>query len=128
MARERTAIAWVENVGGEVAYLHSSAKSWWKESTDKWFGERVYGVYFSRTEVNDLSPLTELTHLKDLELDYTEVNDLSPLAELTHLEGLCLSDTRVSPAKFTGARTHTSNKPLPSSSRSKKTPLARQDL
>ena len=97
--RERATITWVEEMGGGV-YFHSSLEtdeqSWWEESTDRWFGERVRFVSLQEMQVSDLSPLAELKSLRLLELDNTPVSDLSPLVELKSLEWLYLTDTQVS--------------------------------
>ena len=50
----------------------------------------------SLTHVSDLSPLAELTRLRDLNIVATHVSDLSPLIGLTRLEGLFLARTDVS--------------------------------
>lgn len=52
-------------------------------------------LYFSRTQVADLSPLTGLTGLKTLDFNNTLVADLSPLTGLTGLQQLNFSGTRV---------------------------------
>ncbi len=100
--REQATITWVEEMGGNVSFLSRIAKpnfakrSWWEKSTDKWFGERVWGVMFHNTQVSDLSPLVELKNLRGLGFSSTQVSDLSPLAELKNLEQLSLSYTQVS--------------------------------
>ena len=43
--RERATITWVEETGGEVAFQYGTdRRSWWEESTGKWFGETVREV------------------------------------------------------------------------------------
>ena len=51
---------------------------------------------FSDTKLADITPLTGLTALQDLDLSHTKVSDISPLAHLTALESLNLWDTQVS--------------------------------
>jgi hypothetical protein len=94
--REQTMIAWVEQMDGRVDFDYRNDKSWWEETTDKWFGERVRGVYLHNKQMSDLSPLAKLKNLENLHLDDTQVSDLSPLAELKKLEKLDLRRTRVS--------------------------------
>ena len=108
--RERATIAWVEEMGGYVSFhteedpfgganrFRSGAdkRSWWEESTDKWFGKRVRWVRLNYTKVSDLSPLAELKNLNQLVLNNTQVSDLSPLVELKGLERLFLTNTQVS--------------------------------
>ncbi len=95
--RERATIAWVEEMGGRVYFLSETDKrSWWEESANKWFGERVRVVSLRNTQVNDLSPLAELKKLEKLWLINTQVSDISPLAELKNLKGLSLDNTQVS--------------------------------
>jgi hypothetical protein len=96
--QERVTITWVEKMGGDAYFspLNYGKRSWWEESTDKWFGERVWSVCLDNTQVSDLSPLAELKNLELLELENTQVSDLSPLAELKNLELLELDNTQVS--------------------------------
>ena len=47
------------------------------------------------TKVSDISHLSEITSLKNLQLDRTDVTDISPLAGLKNLERLHLRETRV---------------------------------
>jgi len=104
--RERATITWVEKMGGGVYYQSNykpDDRSWWEESTDKWFGERVRLVGFHYRlmdfryrQVSDLSPLAELKNLEVLLLHNTQVSDLSPLVELKSLKGLHLQNTQVS--------------------------------
>ena len=87
---ERATITWIEEMGG-ISFLslfETDERSWWEESTDKWFGKRVGSVSLQNTQVSDLSPLAELTNLEWLDLPYTQVSDLSPLADLKSLKEL----------------------------------------
>jgi len=93
---ERATITWVEEMGGNVIFHYENDKSWWEESTDKLFGERVRWVNLINTQVSDLSPLAELKNLKILTLNNTQVSDLSPLAEVKYLKILTLNNTQVS--------------------------------
>jgi len=85
--RERATITWVEEMGGRVSFqLTFGERSWWQESTEKWFGERVRKVYLQHTQVSDPSPLAELKNLEELYLYYTQVSDLcNGPEELDHL-------------------------------------------
>jgi Leucine-rich repeat (LRR) protein len=95
--REKTAIAWVEEMGGAVHFRsHSDNRSWWAKTTDKWFGERVRMVYLHNRQLNTISPVAKLKNLEWLGLGDTQVRDLSPLAELMSLKNLFLDDTQVS--------------------------------
>ena len=50
-------------------------RTWWEESTEKWFGKRVWKARLSNTQVSDLSPLAELQNLKRLWLQSTRGSD-----------------------------------------------------
>ena len=87
--KERPTITWVEEMSGYVIFrFRNDERSWWEESTDKWFGERVRWVSLGNKQVSDLSPLVELKNLTTLDLGSTQVSDLSPLAELKNLTKL----------------------------------------
>ena len=45
-------------------------------------------LWLSGNEINDLTPLADLTGLERLELGYNQISDSSVLAQLTNLEGL----------------------------------------
>ncbi len=95
--RERATITWIEEMGG-ISFLtlfETDERSWWEESTEKWFGKRVGSVSLQNTQVSDLSPLAELMNLEWLDLPYTQVSDLSPLTELKSLKELRLYNTPV---------------------------------
>ena len=47
------------------------------------------------TQVDDLSPLSQLSDLRSLSLNRTNVSDLTPLEDLANLRILELKDTRV---------------------------------
>jgi len=47
-------------------------------------------------DISDLSPLTGLTSLEDIDLKQNPIHDVSPLASLPSLRNLCLYDTEVS--------------------------------
>jgi Leucine-rich repeat (LRR) protein len=97
--REKATIDWVEKMGGQVDFLSSfpiDERSWWEQTKDKWFGEKVLFVNLNDTQLSDLSPLSELKNLELLYLDDTQVSDLSPLAELKNIGTLDLSGTKVS--------------------------------
>ncbi len=51
-----------------------------------------WGVYW---DLNDLSPLTNLTSLQRLDVSRTQVNDLSPLKNLADLQLLYIDNTKV---------------------------------
>ena len=94
--RQRAAIAWVEKMGGTVAFVSVEETSWWREWTDKLFGPSVREVDLRGTPVTDLSPLAGLKNLDLLYLRNTQVSDLSPLAELKNLKWLLLGNMSVS--------------------------------
>ena len=97
--REQEAVAWVEELGGEVGFFYryeTDDRSWWEKSTDKWFGGRTRWVNLGNTQVSDLSPLAELKNLEVLGFQYTQVSDLSPLTEFNSLKNLSLYNTQVS--------------------------------
>ena len=76
--KERHAIAWVEEMGGEVS-LHSryraSERSWWEKTTEKWFGKRIRSVSLVKTQVSDLLLLTVLIYLSNLEWTIEEISE-----------------------------------------------------
>ena len=95
----RATITWVEEMEGEVSFLSrvvGSDEMWWEVSTGRLFGERVGSVFLSNTQVSDLSPLAELKNLERLWLHNTQVSNLSPLAGVKNLEELWLKNTQVS--------------------------------
>ena len=53
-------------------------------------------LVLSGNEISDISPLAELTELRELGLSANEISDISPLAELTELRELSLSSNRIS--------------------------------
>ena len=53
-------------------------------------------MLFRSTQVKDLTPLTQLTGLKSLDLWKTQVSDLTSLAQLAGLRELYLGNTQVS--------------------------------
>ena len=76
--RERATITWVKEKGGRVSFRYSRYridKSWWEESTKKWFGGCVRRVFLDDTQVSDLSPLAELKNLITLYLYNSQVSD-----------------------------------------------------
>ena len=46
----------------------------------------------SNTQIEDLTPLSELTKLKELRLERNQINDLTPLSGLNQLEWLDLTE------------------------------------
>jgi Leucine-rich repeat (LRR) protein len=111
--RERATITWVEEMGGRVTFQSGitwveemgrrvtfqsgiNERSWWEESTDKWFGERVRSASLRNKQGSDLSPLAGFKSLNTLDLIKTQVSDLSPLAELKSIKQLYLQSTQVS--------------------------------
>jgi hypothetical protein len=80
---EQTTIAWIEEMGGEVA-------------DPSWFSGRVRRVNLQFLQGSDVSPLVGLKSLEILSLHGTEVADVSPLAEIETLKSLDLTDTPVS--------------------------------
>jgi len=111
--KEKEAIAWVIEVGGEIGYRQEPPFF----SMDRWFGARateadLHGRRTSNlsmlaklkhletlnlcgTTATDLSPLSELKNLRTLDISYTKAIDPSPLAELENLETLHLTNAEV---------------------------------
>jgi hypothetical protein len=96
VSREKATTTWVEKMGGGFRFNPDREKGWWEDSTDKWFGERVWRVDLQNSQVSDVSPLAALKSLEYLSLDNTQVSDLSPLAELENLRELHFRRTAVS--------------------------------
>lgn len=63
----------------------------------------------SGTGVTDLSPLAGLTSLRELSLDRTSVSDLNPLSGLESLEELTLTDTAIDPESVAELRSRRPN-------------------
>jgi len=53
-------------------------------------------LYLSNNQISDLSPLTELTNLEWLDLSGNPITDLSPLKGLTNLKRLFFSNNPIS--------------------------------
>ena len=53
-------------------------------------------LVLSGNEISDISPLAELTELRELGLSGNQISDISPLAELTELRELSLDFNRIS--------------------------------
>ncbi|MEO1428521.1 MAG: leucine-rich repeat domain-containing protein [Cyanobacteria bacterium J06633_8] len=49
----------------------------------------------SSHEISDLSPLAQLTNLRELYLSYNQIRDLSPLSRLTNLKFLFLESNQI---------------------------------
>ena len=99
--REKKAIAWVEERGGEVEYDEEATKNDWRRQwLGDWYPPVVSGVEFSnwkrlclrlpKPDVEDLTPLLPLDDLESLHLDQVEVSDLSAIAQMSNLESLSL--------------------------------------
>ena len=54
------------------------------------------GKYDTSNNISDISALSELTNLRDLNLGGNEITDISPLSELTNLQWLWLPDNNIS--------------------------------
>ena len=81
-------------MGGRVEYDRFWPKWVRKLNETNYFGT-VIEVDLVESEVTDLSPLENLTNLKELFVDHTQVSDLSPLEELTNLERLSVNHTQI---------------------------------
>lgn len=90
--QEQEAISLVETTGGYVYGLlwgdvfefgasdstKLASRSWWQETTEKWFGELTRGVVLSNvlsTQEINLMKLTELKHLEILDLTGIHVSN-----------------------------------------------------
>jgi hypothetical protein len=95
--KEKEAITWVEEMGGEVFYpddvgmiigkveklderiqvnfSYTTNRSLWELTTQRWFGKRVNGVYFSSTQASNLVRLTRLKKLKWLIILNSQVSE-----------------------------------------------------
>ncbi len=94
--REKTAIAWIEEMGGNASLEGSDRSTSWEKTKDKWFGVTVLHANLNSTQVSDLSPLTDLNNLEVLNFNSTHVIDLSALTDLSNLEVLNFNSTQVS--------------------------------
>ncbi len=61
--------------------------------------EKVTYFFLKECKLTDLSPLTVLTQLKFLQLNYNQITDISPLAKLTKLRSLTLNGNQLTDVK-----------------------------
>ena len=95
---EKAAIAWVEELGGEVNYEYRPNETILEKATAAWLGrKKAERIYLSYQKVTDVSPLAKLKEAKLICLQSTQVGDLTPLVNLKQLETLDLTNTQVSP-------------------------------
>ena len=112
--RQKVAVAWVEEMGGSVAYDHEVNKdgewmidpvpperpgpNWLRDLIGVDYFETVVTVGFLDRDMTDLSPLGNLPQLRVLHVNGGHIHspELTPLANLTELKTLDLSGTHVS--------------------------------
>lgn len=107
--KQRNAVAWVKEMGGDVEYdylfeangdaipnAEPPGPDWLREWIGIDYFSDVAVVYIYENQVDDLSPLKDLTNLERLLLKNSPVSDISPLAGLTNLTSVDLSATQVS--------------------------------
>jgi len=106
---QRRAIQWVEQNGGYAGYDFELDKRlvwfdhpkppgprWIRELIGiDWFASITY-VSLMHCEINNISPLANLTNLVILDLNSTSVEDISPIENMSSLKVLYLTNTRVS--------------------------------
>ena len=116
--RQESAVAWVEEAGGRVAYGYQrdTKGDWtghWDKGGDwawdaephgpKWLRELIGDKYFLTvvevdlrgSKATDLSPLTDMPDVEWLFARSTNITDISPLAHLPNLRYLALTDAPV---------------------------------
>jgi hypothetical protein len=108
--KQREAVAWVEECGGEVDNEYEWDKV--KPHGPKWLRDQlgvdffddvvsvsIHGSYDSDVTPlagSDVTPLAGLRNLERLDLSFSQVSDVTPLAGLRNLKWLYLSSTQVS--------------------------------
>lgn len=55
----------------------------------------LQSLSFEGTKITDLSPLSGIKWLKEINLNHTQINDLRPISEMTELENLFLAYTKI---------------------------------
>ncbi len=108
--QQKKAVAWVEQVGGEVMYDYEfddfdqqflnpapelPGPIWLRELIGVDFFATVVTVDLADAEIDDLSHLVALHNLKLLFLERTRVSDFSSVAKLTSLQILMLREMQV---------------------------------
>jgi Leucine-rich repeat (LRR) protein len=104
--RQKEAVAWVEEMGGQVEYdsafdfaghrAELPGPKWLRDMIGVDYFDTVSYASFSDAQVDDLSVIANLTTLRELWLEAPQLCDLSPLAGLTELEVLSIRGTKVS--------------------------------
>jgi len=102
--KQKAAVAWVEEMGGEVGYdyeyyMNGSDDQQNSPPGPDWLREWIGIDYFSEVvlvnlqgkKIEDISPLQCLTKLKRLNLIGSQLSDISTLEKLTELDHLGLS-------------------------------------
>lgn len=97
LRKEKAAINWVEEMGGEINYGYRPSTTLWEKVKRVWNGrkyaERVYLMY---QDVSDITPLSDLKELKVVALNNTTVSDITVLSKLKDLQSVDVSLTNVS--------------------------------
>ena len=92
---EKKAVKWVLENGGWVEFdtwFHTARSVQFLEFAE----DSLSFQNLPAKRLSDLSPLGELSNLRDFTLRGTQVRDLTPLASLTNLQTISLSRTPVS--------------------------------
>jgi Leucine-rich repeat (LRR) protein len=76
-------------------YDQNKPQSKWRQLAGQVLGERVMGVFGNKSDLDDLTAVTELTKLQRFGLDETKLSDLTPIADLTNLHELWISHSQV---------------------------------
>lgn len=100
--KQRAAVAWVEEMGGEVGYEYIGdsydppARAWLEDFIGVDFFLSVDTVFLYNSSVSDLTPLARFPNLTYLAIIDTNVTDAKPLLTLKRLKHLYLDGSSIS--------------------------------
>ncbi len=110
VTKQRKVVRWVTELGGIAIYDYEQENPFIDKKTPapEWLCNLI-GIDFFATvvevhlqsinSVSDVTPLANLTNLKELDLRSTQVSDITPLSNLTKLENVYLGHTHVHDVK-----------------------------
>ena len=86
---------WSVMLAGPFDLQGANDQGWWRPWARRILGDRIIGLTAIDMQINDLSPLSELTSLRKLNIRATQVSNFAPLSQLTNLQSLTLNRTSV---------------------------------
>jgi Leucine-rich repeat (LRR) protein len=102
--RQKEAVAWIESLDGFAEEIDPSTgnpatvstnEQWWRDRLGEHYFARINYVYVYGTHLNDISMLTNLPDLEEVELWECNVKDISALSSLKHLKRLYLDENHI---------------------------------